>query len=211
MKEVSPPDVSRASGARAIFTIGHSTHALGQLVSLLQARRVAVVADVRAFPGSRRMPHFGREQLERSLPREGIEYLHLSELGGRRRALSRSPNGGWRNDSFRGYADHMQSGDFQAGLRRVEELARERRTALMCAEALWWRCHRRLIADAMAVRGWTVVHIAPDGTASAHVLTPFAAVNGTRVTYPSGQPALDDSTDGRAGAVSPSDRGGTIS
>jgi uncharacterized protein (DUF488 family) len=148
------------------------------------------VADVRAFPTSRRVPHASGEQLGGWLPADGVGYLHLPELGGRRRALPDSPNTGWRTGGFRGYADHMASAEFARGIERLEAAARSGRTAVMCAEGLWWRCHRRLVADALVARGWTVRHILPDGGLAEHELTPFAVVEGERVTYPPGQGSL---------------------
>jgi uncharacterized protein (DUF488 family) len=175
-----------------IFTVGHSTHSFEELVSLLRGAGVAAVADVRIYPRSRRMPHFNLEELERSLPAEGIEYAHFPELGGRRRPLPGSPNGGWHEEQFQGYADHMTTPEFAAGLERLELRARSRPTAVMCAESLWWRCHRRLLSDALLVRGWRVAHIGPDSRLSEHELTNFAVVveNG-RLTYPPPQIALD--------------------
>jgi uncharacterized protein (DUF488 family) len=150
------------------------------------------VADVRAHPGSRRLPHFARERLARTLDDAGIAYLHLAELGGRRRPRPDSPHAGWRNAAFRGYADHMASEEFACGLARLEAAARERRTAVMCAEGLWWRCHRRLVADALVARGWVVFHIEPAGGIAAHELPPFAVVRDGTVAYPpsSGQEQL---------------------
>jgi uncharacterized protein (DUF488 family) len=143
------------------------------------------VADVRAYPTSRRVPHASREALERWLPDEGIGYLHLPGLGGRRRPRPGSTeNTGWQSEGFRAYADHMRSDEFHAALGRLEEAARERSAAVMCAEALWWRCHRRLIADALVVRGWDVRHVLPDGGLAAHELPPFAVVDGEEVSYP---------------------------
>jgi uncharacterized protein (DUF488 family) len=136
------------------------------------------------------MPRFNREALSRELAEAGIDYVHLAELGGRRRPAADSPNPGWKVEGFRGYADHMASGEFTAGVDRLQAIARERPTAILCAEALWWRCHRRLLADALVVRGWDVLHVGPDGTATAHELTSFAAVDGTRLTYPSAQASL---------------------
>ncbi|MFL5821256.1 MAG: DUF488 family protein [Solirubrobacteraceae bacterium] len=173
-----------------IFTVGHSTHELPGLVELLHAHGIGTVADVRAHPGSRRMPWFNREALAGELAAAGIDYSHLPALGGRRRPAPDSPNRGWEVEAFRGYADHMASGEFAGGLERLEATARQRPTAILCAEGLWWRCHRRLVADALLVRGWEVLHIAPDAGAAAHELTPFAAVDGTRVTYPPAQASL---------------------
>ena len=147
--------------------------------------------DVRRYPASRRMPHFGRESLERSLPQLDIAYEHLVELGGRRSPHEHSPNTGWRVGAFRGYADYMVTESFRQALARLEEIARAQPSAVMCAEALWWRCHRRLVADALVVRGWKVVHIGSDGATTIHSLTPFAVVEDSRITYPEPQQSLD--------------------
>jgi uncharacterized protein (DUF488 family) len=169
----------------AIFTIGHSTHGPDEFLQLLRGPRIETVADVRRWPSSRRLPHFNAGSLAESLPREGIVYVQLGEaLGGRRRPRPDTPNTGWRVAGFRGYADHMESAEFRSALAELEDLARERRTALMCAEAPWWRCHRQLIADALIARGWEVQHVMPDGRLEQHRLTPFALVEGESVTYP---------------------------
>jgi uncharacterized protein (DUF488 family) len=149
------------------------------------------VADVRAYPTSRRAPDASREALERWLPEEGVAYLHLPELGGRRRARPGSENQGWRTEGFRAYADHMRTEKFRGGLERLERAAREQATAVMCAEGLWWRCHRRLISDALLVRGWEVRHILPDGELAEHELPEFALVEGNEVSYPPAQQTLD--------------------
>jgi len=151
---------------------------------------VRTLVDVRQYPRSRRVPQFNTEALERDLPGHGIDYLHMRELGGRRRPLPGSPNGGWTNDQFRGYADHMASGEFKQALARLEELARLRPTTIMCAEALWFRCHRRLVADALVGRGWRVLHIGSDGRLAEHELTPFAVVSNGELTYPPEQTSL---------------------
>jgi uncharacterized protein (DUF488 family) len=150
-----------------------------------------VLADVRRFPGSRRLPHFNAEELERLLAPEGIEYVHLPELGGRRRPVADSPNGGWRSEQFQGYADHMASDEFAAGMERLLQLGTDRRLALMCAEAQWWRCHRRLLSDALVVRGIDVLHIDASGGTRRHELTDFVLVEGGRITYPPAQPTLE--------------------
>ena len=168
----------------AIFTVGHSTHALDRAVELLRRHGVEALADVRRMPGSRRLPHWSADRLAVDLPAAGIAYVHVGELGGRRPAAPGSLNDGWRVAAFRGYADHMASEEFAAGLARLEARAAERTTAVMCAEALWWRCHRRLVADALVARGWRVLHIGADGRLSEHELTPFARVDGERLTYP---------------------------
>ncbi|HSR26528.1 MAG TPA: DUF488 domain-containing protein, partial [Candidatus Eisenbacteria bacterium] len=144
----------------ALFTVGHSTRSLDELVSLLREHEITLLADVRTVPGSRRMPHFARAALAAELPGLGIEYVHVPELGGLRRPRPDSPNGGWRNESFRGYADHMATAEFRAGLARLlEELGRDRNVAIMCAEAVPWRCHRSLVADALLVHGIEARHI----------------------------------------------------
>jgi uncharacterized protein (DUF488 family) len=169
----------------AIFTIGHSTHGSEEFLRLLRSQRIEAVADVRRWPSSRRLPHFNAGALAETLRRDGIAYVELGEaLGGRRRPLPDTPNTGWRVAGFRGYADHMDSAEFRSALAALEDLGRERRTAFMCAEGPWWRCHRQLIADALVTRGWKVQHVMPDGRLEQHRLTPFAVVDGDAVTYP---------------------------
>lgn len=169
-----------------IYTVGHSTHDLPRLIELLTGHDVTCLADVRTAPRSRRTPQFNSETLAQSLPQAGIEYLHLAELGGwRSPKRGADENAGWRNRSFRGYADHMGSPEFVAGLLRLTGAASERSTAMMCAEAAWWRCHRRLVSDALVARGWVVCHIGSDGRLARHELTEFATVGeGGRVRYP---------------------------
>ena len=149
------------------------------------------LADVRRFPGSRRLPHFNAEALRDALPPAGIAYEHLPALGGRRSRVPGSPKGGWENAAFQGYADHMASEEFARGLERLGAWAAERRVAVMCAEAPWWRCHRRLVADALVARGCTVCHIVGPGSATEHELTSFAHLEGGRLTYPPGQLSLE--------------------
>jgi uncharacterized protein (DUF488 family) len=173
-----------------VYTVGHSTHALEELVGLLAQHGVERLVDVRMIPASRRVPHFSRERLAEELPRRGLDYVHMKELGGRRRPLPDSPNGGWRNAGFRGYADYMRSEEFGQALAALERLAAERRTAVMCAEGLWWRCHRRLVADALTARGHGVLHIRPDGSLDEHELTSFAEVKDGNVLYPPEQSSL---------------------
>ena len=165
-----------------ILTIGHSTRSLDEFVGLLTHHRVTVLIDVRTVPASRRMPHFAKSALERSLPQRGIRYVHMPELGGLRKPKLDSINTGWRNVSFRGYADYMETDEFWAGIDRVMNLPS--RPAVMCAEAVPWRCHRSLISDAMLVRGWRVLDIMSETSAPPHELTSFARVEGTRITYP---------------------------
>jgi uncharacterized protein (DUF488 family) len=173
-----------------IFTIGHSTHPAERFVGLLRRWRVGLLCDVRRYPGSRRHPQFSVHALVAALERAGIGYEPLGrELGGRRRPRVGSPNAGWRVAGFRGYADHMGSAEFETGRERLEALAPDRRTAIMCAEGDWRRCHRRLISDVLVARGWRVVHIRPDGRLEEHELTEFAVVSDGTVSYP-GQGSL---------------------
>jgi uncharacterized protein (DUF488 family) len=179
-----------------VWTVGHSSHTLDAFVALLAAHAIALVADIRTVPKSRRHPHFHTDALAQSLPARGVAYLHLPHLGGWRRAASDSPNGAWRNRSFRGYADYAMGDAFADGLAQLRELAAHQLTAMMCSEALWWRCHRRLIADRLTVAGHTVWHIGSDGRLSAHRLTPFATVGADgQLMYPA---AADTSTPFRA-------------
>jgi len=171
-------------GRVTIFTIGHSTRPIDAFIHLLTAHGVQRLVDVRTIPQSRHNPQFGREQLSASLERAGIRYTHMPGLGGLRRPRKDSLNTGWRNASFRGYADYMQTPEFEENLNRCLELARAEPVALMCAEAVPWRCHRSLIADALLARGIDVREIASATDARPHVLTPWARVDGTKVTYP---------------------------
>jgi uncharacterized protein (DUF488 family) len=174
----------------AILTIGHSTLPLDDLVAALRKNRVARLIDIRTIPRSRRNPQFNREELAGSLPLAGIEYEHRPGLGGLRRPHRDSPNGGWRNAGFRGFADYMQTPAFAAEIEALIEEARRERVAIMCAEAVPWRCHRSLVADALGVRGVAAEHIMSDGRPVPHKLTPFARVDGTRLTYPPAEPTL---------------------
>ncbi len=167
-----------------VFAVGHSTRTAEDFLRLLSSHAIRLVADVRTVPRSRHNPQFNRDSLPATLAPAGIGYRHLPGLGGLRRPLRDSPNSGWRNASFRGYADYMQTPKFSAALDELVELARTRRTAIMCAEAVLWRCHRSLIADALTVRGIAVEHITGEGRSTTHVLTPFARVAGTSITYP---------------------------
>ncbi len=166
-----------------IWTIGHSTRTAEEFLALLAAHRIAALADVRRFSASRKFPHFNQIALRRTLPQAGIEYAEFPELGGRRRPRPDSPDTVWRNASFRGYADHMQSEEFRAGIERLLDLARRRATAVMCAEAVWWRCHRALIADYLKARGVAVHHILNSQKAPEHPYTSAARIFEGRLTY----------------------------
>jgi uncharacterized protein (DUF488 family) len=175
-----------------VFTIGHSTHPIGEFIGLLQSNGVKQLIDIRTIPKSRHNPQFNSDALEASLRRAKIRYVHMKDLGGLRHAKKDSINFGWRNASFRGYADYMQTPEFAAALDHAIELAQERPTALMCAEAVPWRCHRSLVSDALLIRGIGVFEIITDAEPKEHKLTPFARVRGTRITYPADQGSLLD-------------------
>jgi uncharacterized protein (DUF488 family) len=179
-----------------VYTVGHSTLTLDAFVAVLETAAIRAVADVRRFPASRRHPHFAREALARSLAEADVEYRWLPGLGGRRRGRPDSPHVGWRSASFRAYADHMETPEFEADLARLLELARTRPTAILCAEAVPWRCHRQLIADALVARGIEVRHLRAGGRPEAHRLTPFARLDGPRVVYDRGQLGLPASRPG---------------
>ncbi len=168
-----------------LYTIGHSTRSLEELVRLLKASRIACLADVRTIPRSRHTPQFNREALAAELPKTSLRYVHLPRLGGLRESRGgASPNTGWRNASFRGFADYMGTEEFARGLDELCELAGRLQTAIMCAEAHYSRCHRLLIADAFTARGETVLHIVSDQSLDLHRMTPFALVGDGRITYP---------------------------
>ncbi len=171
-----------------LYTVGHSTRSAEELVALLREAGVRALADVRRFPSSRRHPQHDRAALERSLGEVGIRYAWLGErLGGRRRQVvpaERSPNRAWKVAGFRSYADAMETPDFQDGAAELDALAREAPTAVMCAERLWWRCHRRLLADLFTVRGFRVVHLVEPGKTQEHALSEHAKVEDGRITYP---------------------------
>jgi uncharacterized protein (DUF488 family) len=175
-----------------ILTIGHSTRELDEFFSLLKAHEVEHLVDVRSVPRSRRNPQFNRETFGKALGRRGLGYTHEPSLGGLRKTRADSPNTGWRNASFRGYADYMQTDEFADGIARLVELGRRRRVAIMCAEAVPWRCHRSLIADALTVRGFGVEHILGRERRMPHTLTDFAVVDGQAIHYPSGEQRAGD-------------------
>ncbi|HVX12487.1 MAG TPA: DUF488 domain-containing protein [Pirellulales bacterium] len=175
---------------RIIWTIGHSNRSLDDFLTLLSGQQIKLLADIRRFPASRAHPHFNGEALAESLAEHDIDYRHFGGLGGRRNTrLADSPNTAWRVDSFNRYADYMTTGEFAAALDELIVAAASRRTAVMCSEAVPWRCHRRLVADALIVRGWEVRDILAKGPAKPHPMTPFARVSAGRLTYPA-EPSL---------------------
>ncbi len=166
-----------------IWTIGHSTRAIREFLELLTLNGIEALADVRRFPASRKYPHFNQKELSNSLAKIGVEYLPLPELGGRRQPQAHSQNTAWRSDSFRGYADYMETMEFHAGIERLLETARQKRTAIMCAEAVWWRCHRALIADYLKAQGIDVIHIMNEKKNESHPYTSAARLKGGKLSY----------------------------
>ena len=169
-----------------IWSVGHGARPLEDFLETLRDADIKTLADVRLIPGSRRHPHFGAESLDAALHQIGIAYLHLPELGGRREPRADSPHQALRVAAFRGYADHMSSEEFARGYERLTSLAPGSRTAVMCAETLWWRCHRRLIADRLTVDGWTVTHLFAPGKSEPHVLWDVARTAEGHLTYDAG-------------------------
>ncbi len=170
-------------GDLTIWTIGHSTRSIKEFVGLLEESEIQVLADVRRFPGSRAHPQFNAESLSASLAERGIEYVPLPELGGRRSPRADSTNTVWRNAAFRAYADFMETAEFDSGLKRLIGLASERRTAIMCSEAVWWRCHRAMIADVLKADGATVLHIMGESNVVEHPYTSAARIVDGRLAY----------------------------
>jgi uncharacterized protein (DUF488 family) len=178
------PDENRdAAKPATIWTVGHSTRSAEAFKEILLAHQIQELVDVRTFPGSRRYPQFNKQQLSTALNLAGIDYLHLPALGGRRKPRTDSNNTAWKNAGFRGYADHMETQEFQKGINALLELARTKRTAVMCAEALWWRCHRSIIADFLKAGGVEVIHIFDEKKAEPHPYTSAARIVDGRLSY----------------------------
>lgn len=168
-----------------IFTIGHSTHTSGEFLKILKAFDIETLVDVRHYPGSRYCPQFGKARLRQSLKRHGIHYVHLLSLGGRRKVDKNSHlNDGWRSAQFRGYADYMQTKEFREGLKELIGIAKESTTAIMCSEAVPWRCHRSMIGDALIAKKFKVIDIFNEKNARPHAITPFAKITRQKITYP---------------------------
>jgi uncharacterized protein (DUF488 family) len=189
MSEHPPPRVARWP-EDVIFTLGHSTLPIETFLALLQAYGIERLIDIRTIPRSRHNPQFNDTALANSLKARHLQYVHLKALGGLRRPRQDSPNTGWRNGGFRGFADYMQTEEFRDALAALMRISREKRVAIMCAEAVPWRCHRSLVADALNVRGIPVVEVLSRTSRRTHKLTPFARVQGTMVTYPPEQGVL---------------------
>lgn len=154
-----------------IWTIGHSTRPIEEFIHLLRSFKIEILADIRRYPGSKKYPHFNQSNLQAALKKEGIGYVSIPELGGRRKPKPDSLNTAWRNAAFQGYADYMESEEFKNAVNQLEELGRKNNVAYMCSEAVWWRCHRALVSDYLKVRGWKVMHIMSEGKATEHPFT----------------------------------------
>lgn len=166
-----------------IYTIGHSTHSITQFIEMLHSFAIKTLADIRRFPGSNKYPQFNKDNLEEALKQNGICYIHLEDLGGRRKVQANSKNNKWRNDSFRGYADYMETPAFENAVTKLEIIAMKQTTAYMCSEAVWWRCHRSMVSDYLKAKGWKVMHIMAVGKAEEHPYTSPARVVDDRVCY----------------------------
>ena len=166
-----------------IFTIGHSNRSIEAFLALLFSFKIRVLVDVRQFPGSRKYPHFNKEALQQSLQENGIEYIHMIELGGRRKADADSPNSVWKHPAFRAYADYMETETFKEAIIRLEAVASKSTTVYMCSEAVWWSCHRSMISDYLKAKGWKVMHIMNEGKASEHPYTAPARIVDGQLTY----------------------------
>ncbi|MBO0738645.1 MAG: DUF488 domain-containing protein [Alphaproteobacteria bacterium] len=189
MSEHSPPQHAHWPHG-AVFTLGHSTLPIESFMAVLQVYDIKRLVDIRTIPRSRHNPQFNTDALAASLKAQHCEYVHVKTLGGLRRPRKDSPNTGWRNEGFRGFADYMQTAEFRDALAALIRMSREKRVAIMCAEAVPWRCHRSLVADALSVRGVPVVEILSQSSYRMHKLTPFALVEGVRITYPAAQAQL---------------------
>lgn len=170
---------------KSIWTIGHSTRTLDELIAMLRSFKIEMVADIRNYPGSRRYPQFNQEALEVSLPENNIQYVHLKKLGGRRKVNKDSKNTSWRHIAFRGYADYMETEDFKKGIEELEAIALKNRTAYMCSEAVWWRCHRSMVSNYLKAHGWKVMHIMDTGKEEEHPFTSPARIVNGELTYKS--------------------------
>jgi uncharacterized protein (DUF488 family) len=173
----------KSSESRTVWTVGHSTRSGEEFTQILKAHEIEVLVDVRTYPGSRRYPQFNREALSESLSQSGIEYRHEPRLGGRRTTRPDSHNTAWRNAQFRGYADHMETDEFKNGVRELLELASEKGVAVMCAEAVWWRCHRSLISDYLKAEGHEVIHILDEKKTEEHPFTSAARIVDGKLSY----------------------------
>jgi uncharacterized protein (DUF488 family) len=169
--------------SRVIWTIGHSNRTIELFLEILRSFNIELLVDVRQFPGSRKYPYFNKEELAATLQQHNIEYVHMVELGGRRKPAKDSPNITWKNDAFRAYADYMETGEFKEAVSKLEKCASAKRTAYMCSEAVWWSCHRSMISDQLKTNGWQVMHIMDIGKAKEHPYTAPARIVDGELTY----------------------------
>lgn len=172
-----------STSEKKIWTIGHSTRSIIEFVEILNSFRIELLVDVRRYPGSKKFPHFNREHMENSLPEKGIEYVHLENLGGRRKVHKESQNTAWRLASFQGYADYMETEEFKNAADQLQKFAREKKVAYMCSEAVWWSCHRSLISDYLKIRDWEVIHIMGQEKEMEHPYTKPARIVDGKLTY----------------------------
>ncbi len=168
---------------KIVWTIGHSTRSFEDFLALLNSFQITLVADIRSYPGSRKFPQFNKESLEITLPENHIQYVHLKELGGRRKVKPDSKNTGWRNFAFRGYADYMETDSFKEGITELERIALNQRIAYMCSEAVWWCCHRSMVSDYLKLKGWKVMHIMGIGKEEIHPYTSPARIENGELSY----------------------------
>jgi uncharacterized protein (DUF488 family) len=175
--------VKKSPVDKIVWTVGHSTRTLEELVAMLHSFEIEMVADIRSYPGSNRYPQFNKEALEISLPENNIQYVHIKSLGGRRKVDPDSQNTGWRHVAFRGYADYMETDEFKKGIIELESIALKQRTAYMCSEAVWWRCHRSMVSDYLKVSGWKVMHIMGVGKEEEHPYTSPARIINGKLNY----------------------------
>ena len=168
---------------KKIYTIGHSTLSIQEFLLLLKCYDIKTLVDIRRFPSSRKYPQFNEESIKESLKKLGIKYIHLIDLGGRRKVRKNSKNNSWRNTSFKAYADYMETDDFENAVTELERIAANQTTAYMCAEALWWRCHRSMVSDYLKAKGWEVLHILTTGKTQEHAYTAPAKIIGTKISY----------------------------
>jgi uncharacterized protein (DUF488 family) len=171
------------SAQHTIYTIGHSTHTMSDFIAMLQSFGIKNLVDIRSMPGSRKFPQFDKDNLETALPENGIKYIYMKDLGGRRKVQKDSKNNRWKNVSFRAYADYMETADFKNAVTELENIALQAPTAFMCAEAVWWRCHRSMVSDYLKAKSWKVLHIMNIGKVQEHTYTSPAKIIDDRVSY----------------------------
>jgi uncharacterized protein (DUF488 family) len=184
------PSIIRQIAAMQMFTIGHSTRSQDEFLALLREREIGLLADIRRYPGSKRYPHFGSDAMATWLPENDVRYVHLPELGGRRKPLADSPNTAWRNEQFRAYADYMATDEFRTAIDALLVLSANARSAITCAEAVPWRCHRNLVSDELLRRGIDVMHIIGSGSSRPHAMNIHAVIEGEHLVYPAEQQTL---------------------